>query len=411
MKRWKSVFTIVLCCILLMFNVESIFAAFPLNATAVYDANTGILMIYDNQFTPGDSEGYYSAYPTLMNIGGVALNGSYEFGNGYAKIFVSNKAVVNQQNGFDTNSSASLYLNERAIAYNKYAGINVVTSSYSNASSPSLSVTMIKPRLKVDAFYADKTALSANGGYVNVTVSGSNLNIADLSVLDTTTSMLYSLPKENASANVQINLPANDSQSPRTNTFILLINSNDSGFAVSVTTAEKINQGGGSTTKPDNGNSTTTPPSNNDNTSNDTSTPNTPSSDKGNSNNNNSNNGNNSSSNNSNGDASTSTDKSEGFFNKISNASNKIDKKKEGLFSNPENQTIENEEEDLSEDEEKEEGIEKKPIKKDNSTNNNERNLEVESEIGTYIIVGVFVLGAVGYILYKKEIIKFHKKK
>lgn len=238
MRKHKLLTIIIAVIFALIVHEESIYATFNINAnSASYDANTGILMIYDSQFT---SKGY-SAKIDRMSIGGIPIEGEYEFNDGFVKIFVHNRNAVNEWNNFSNNTSSLLSLDGGAIiyTYTPPGGINVVIDSPSIETKLTMSVTPLSKPFKLNSFTTSLTSIPVTGGSFTLTASGSDLNNANLTVLDTDTSTIYFLSKDNNSATTNITLPENTTNNILNKKFILYINGNQTNWNITISVASR----------------------------------------------------------------------------------------------------------------------------------------------------------------------------
>ncbi|MEG0736598.1 MAG: hypothetical protein RR441_07000 [Longicatena sp.] len=229
MRIFKKIRIIIIFICMFFIHIETTHAAFNISASASYDANTGVLFVYDAQFT-----GRSTARPERMLIGNVRLNGSYEFNDGVMKIFVRNKDEVNQQNSFDVNSTSTLYMEYGAVVriYAPPGGINVVMESESNTASIGLGITMLRPKVSLENFMANNTSFSSKGGNISLSVVGKNLDKVSLKIYSSYNATFYPLSNGSNGATLQYSIRENKTQQSRTDVFTLYINDQPTNWVI-----------------------------------------------------------------------------------------------------------------------------------------------------------------------------------
>lgn len=229
MRIFKKIRIIIIFICMFFIHIETTHATFNISASASYDANTGVLFVYDAQFT-----GRSTARPERMLIGNVRLNGSYEFNDGVMKIFVRNKDEVNQQNSFDVNSTSTLYMEYGAVVriYAPPGGINVVMESESNTASIGLGITMLRPKVSLENFLANNTSFSSKGGNISLSVVGKNLDKVSLKIYSSYNATFYPLSNGSNGATLQYSIRENKTQQSRTDVFTLYINDQPTNWVI-----------------------------------------------------------------------------------------------------------------------------------------------------------------------------------
>lgn len=255
MKIFKTGTAIFLISLLLCLNIPMTSAAFELETnSATYDSNTGILTIFHSSFTNGD----YTATPSKMKLGGVALAGTYEFKTGALRVFIRNKDEVNRQADYTKTGSVQdgLFLAEGAVKhqYRPPNSVNIVIESSSKEKYLDVAATGLRPKMTIDRFISNSTQVNGSGGEVTLTIHGSNLsgNLFKVQLLHS--SVEYNLNVTQTTATVRVRCVENHMEISRIDTFVLFINGFESDKRVSVTvkpiSATSDNASNSATTQP-----------------------------------------------------------------------------------------------------------------------------------------------------------------